>query len=274
MSERALVAVSFGTSHRDAIESCIAPCEAALSAAFPDYRLVRAFSSSIVRRILAERDGLSVPSPEEAYRALAEEGCAVVLVQSLLMIPGEEYEKKIVAPLRYLGRSFATLSIGRPLLPGAGARLASVLEAFRARRDAGADLVLMGHGSRHEADVFYAGLQRLVDAAGFPIHLGTVEGSLGLDAVLARLETAAAGGRGRRLVLAPFMLVAGDHVRKDMAGPGSESWLSRLRMEGYATEPSLEGLGACDAIRNLFVESARKTATDLAPPDQDFLMSI
>jgi sirohydrochlorin cobaltochelatase len=274
MSAKALVAASFGTSHRDAIESCIAPCEKALAAAFPDYSLVRAFSSSIVRRILAERDGLFVPSPEEAYRALAEEGSAVILVQSLLMIPGEEYEKKIVAPLRCLGGSFAKLSIGRPLLPGAGARLASVLEDFRARRDAGADLVLMGHGSRHEADVFYAGLQRLVDAAGFPIHLGTVEGSLGLDAVLARLETAAVGGRGRRFILAPFMLVAGDHVRSDMAGPGPESWLARLGTAGYAVEPSLEGLGSHEAVQDLFVESARSAATAFSAPGYDRLMSI
>lgn len=269
MSERALVAASFGTSHRDAIESCIAPCEAALSAAFPDHRIVRAFSSSIVRRILAERDGLFVPSPEEAYRALAEEACEIVLVQSLLVIPGEEYEKKITGPLRELGRSFAKLSIGHPLLPGAGARLASVLEDLRARLDPGADLVLMGHGSRHEADVLYTGLQRLIDAAGFPIHLGTVEGTLGIDEVLARLESSVAGSRGRRLILAPFMLVAGEHVRKDMAGPGPESWLRRLETAGYAVEPSLEGLGSHEAVRDLFVESARKAAIGLAAPSQD-----
>lgn len=162
-----------------------------------------------------------------------------------------------MAPLRELGRSFAKLSVGRPLLPGAGARLASVLENLRARRDVGADLVLMGHGSRHEADLLYAGLQRLIDAAGFPIHLGTVEGSLGLDAVLSRLE---ARGRGKRLILAPFMLVAGDHVRIDMAGAGPESWLSRLGAAGYEVEPGFEGLGSHGAVQDLFVESARSAA--------------
>lgn len=264
MHDRALVAVSFGSTHLDAIESSIAPCEAALAAAFPDRRCLRAFTSSIVRRRLRESRGLGVPSPAEAFEALARKGCRDILVQPLLIVPGEEYVGKILEPLEAGVSGIELVHVGGSLLPAAGLRLASLLEDFRRLTDPGADLVLMGHGTSHGADACYRELQARLDEAGHPIHIGTVEGSLGLASVLARLEPGGSGSsRGpgrttRRLILAPLMLVAGEHARVDMAGPEPESWLSRLRAERYATDAVLEGLGSAPAIQGLFVEAAQR----------------
>ena len=53
MTERAVLAVSFGTSHRDTLEKNIAAIEAELAAAFPERTVRRAFTSGMILRKLA-----------------------------------------------------------------------------------------------------------------------------------------------------------------------------------------------------------------------------
>ena len=36
-----------------------------------------------------------------------------------------------------------------------------------------------------------------------------------------------------KVVLAPFMIVAGDHAKNDMAGDDPESWYSQFKAQGY-----------------------------------------
>ena len=61
----------------------------------------------------------------------------------------------------------------------------------------------------------------------------------------------------RRVVLLPFMIVAGDHAKNDMAGPDPDSWRSRLEAAGYGTECVLRGLGEDEAVRAMFVAHAQ-----------------
>ena len=51
MTERAVLAVSFGTSHRDTLEKNIAAIEAELAAAFPERTVRRAFTSGMILRL-------------------------------------------------------------------------------------------------------------------------------------------------------------------------------------------------------------------------------
>ena len=47
----------------------------------------------------------------------------------------------------------------------------------------------------------------------------------------------------KKIVLAPFMIVAGDHAQNDLAGADPDSWMNRLSSEGYEVTPVLKGLG-------------------------------
>ena len=62
----------------------------------------------------------------------------------------------------------------------------------------------------------------------------------------------------RKVYLAPFMVVAGDHALNDMAGDDEDSWKSRLTAAGYEVECILKGLGEFEALRKLFSEHAEK----------------
>ena len=57
-----------------------------------------------------------------------------------------------------------------------------------------------------------------------------------------------------KVVLAPFMIVAGDHAKNDMAGDDPESWYSQFKAAGYEVEPVVKGLGEYPGIRKLLVE--------------------
>ena len=57
-----------------------------------------------------------------------------------------------------------------------------------------------------------------------------------------------------KVILAPFMIVAGDHAKNDMAGDDPESWHSQFKSAGYEVEPVLKGLGEYSGIRKILVE--------------------
>ena len=60
----------------------------------------------------------------------------------------------------------------------------------------------------------------------------------------------------RKVTLAPFMIVAGDHAQNDLAGDEEGSWKSILEADGYAVKTDLRGLGDMDAVRELFTAHA------------------
>ena len=72
MTERAVLAVSFGTSHRDTLEKNIAAIEAELAAAFPERTVRRAFTSGMILRKLAG-EGTHIDNvPEDSWRRRLE----------------------------------------------------------------------------------------------------------------------------------------------------------------------------------------------------------
>ena len=56
-----------------------------------------------------------------------------------------------------------------------------------------------------------------------------------------------------KVVLAPFMIVAGDHAKNDMAGDDPESWYSQFKEAGYEVEAVIKGLGEYPGIRKILV---------------------
>ena len=91
--KKAILAVSFGTTFPDTLEKNIAAIEADLAAAFPDRALRRAFTSGMVIRRLAERDGVEVDTVAQALDRLRREGFSDVVIQATHVMNGEEYDK-------------------------------------------------------------------------------------------------------------------------------------------------------------------------------------
>ena len=124
--------------------------------------------------------------------------------------------------------------------------------------DDGEMLVLMGHGTDHHANSAYPTLEYTFHALGYSqVLVGTVESFPELKNVMAKLKIA---GK-KKVALMPFMLVAGDHAKNDMAGE-EDSWKSQLEEEGYEVRVIMKGLGEFRGIRQIFVEHIEDTRLD------------
>ncbi|MCD8221623.1 MAG: precorrin-2 C(20)-methyltransferase [Clostridiales bacterium] len=255
MMKTAVLVISFGTSYQETRERTIGAIEADIRAAFPGYTFRRAFTSPTIRRILRERDGIEIDDVETALTRLVREGFTHVLVQPTHVIRGFEYDR-MMATIRRFRDEFAVFVCGEPLLTDEAdyRRVVEVIgEEFASRRNARTDIILMGHGTEHVANFSYERLQRVFHDAGYPdIQIGTVEASPTCQNML---EIVRSRGR-RRVILAPFLVVAGDHARNDMAGDGEDSWKSRLIRDGCDVTCVLKGLGEYAGIREIYVSHA------------------
>ena len=257
--KKAILAVSFGTSYPDTLLKTIAATEQALAEAFPDWEVRRAFTSGMIIRKLKERDGVEIENVSQAMHRLEQEGYTHVAVQSTHVMHGEEYEKMLSQLEPY--RLRMQISVGMPLLHSEGdyAAVARALLNWLPPMEADEALVLMGHGTTHFANSAYAQMEHMLQGLCDRVYLATVEGYPTLDSVERQL---AKRPDIRRLMLAPFMLVAGDHARNDMSGD-EDSWAEQLKMAGYPVRCILQGLGECPAIRALFAEHCRQAVEAL-----------
>ena len=248
--KQAILAVSFGTTYPDTLEKTIAATEAALAEAYPGWPVYRAFTSGMILKKLRQRDGVEIDNVAQAMARLEREGYTQVAVQSTHVMHGEEYEKMLAQLEPY--KLTMEIAVGAPLLHAQSdyEAVAGALLSWLPLPGDGEALVLMGHGTAHFANSAYAQMEHVLQSRCPRIYIATVEGYPTLDSVAEQLQRQP---EIRRLTLAPFMLVAGDHARNDMAG-GEDSWKETLEAKGYEVRCILQGLGECPDIQKLFVD--------------------
>lgn len=252
---KAILVASFGTSYPETLEKSIAAIEDEIGRAWPDRELRRAFTSSMIINALQERDGIKIDTVEEALDRLAADGFRHVIVQPTHIINGEEYEK-LAGMCKSREGLFAELQIGAPLLSSTDdfLRVIRVLGKEFDRLEQDAALVLMGHGSGHFANSAYAAMDYMFKEQGFPhIFVGTVEAYPDVSTVLKQLAKTGC----RKVLLAPLMVVAGDHATNDMAGDEEDSWKTVFSQAGYQVSTILKGLGEYPDIRSIYVEHSK-----------------
>ena len=232
--KKGILIVSFGTSHLDTLEKTIAVIEREAAEKFPRAGVYRAFTSSVIIRKLKRTAGLAVDTVGEALERMAADGVEEVIVQPTHIINGIENDAMMESLMEHMGL-FRQIRAGKPLLSTVDDYKKSVHAVMtETELDPDEMLVLMGHGQ---------------------VLVGTVESFPELNNVMARLEIS---GK-KKAVLMPFMLVAGDHAKNDMAGE-EDSWKSRLEEEGYEVRVILKGLGELEGIRKIFLEHIEEAA--------------
>lgn len=264
--KKAILVVSFGTSYEDARKATIERIEEDIRDAFPEYHIYRAWTSRMILSILKKRDQLIIPNIQEAMDAMIEDGITEVIVQPTHILDGIENHIMKEEVLSYQ-KHFNSISFGKPLLSSINDAEAVVHAIGKRFQDLGEHtaLVLMGHGTSHQSNQVYEELDQLFKQMGYPyIFLGTVEAHPSVQELIQEIsnygitcESDASGNASvpvKKVKLAPFMIVAGDHAHNDMAGNHPQSWASRFQNAGYEAESILKGLGSYQKIRELFIE--------------------
>ena len=264
-AKKALVVASFGTTFPDTLKNDIEGIENSLKNAFPDRDFHRVFTSNIVKKRIAERDGTIIFDLKTTLDRLAAAGYTDVLVQTTLLTPAEEYTKKILPVIKeyQTKKVFQKLVIGNPLLTedrdftlAAKALKTQMPKKLTAEQT----VVFMGHGSPHMHNVAYDKLQIALDKLNMPAVIGVVEEDdhPNFEDMKAMLEKR----KIKEVILMPLMVVAGDHANNDMAGDEDDSWKNLLAADGYKVSVVLGGIGRNTEIQKLYVEHAKQALKD------------
>lgn len=251
-TKKAILAVSFGTSHSDTRAVTIDAIEQDFQNAFPDYSLYRAWTSKMIIKKLKSRDNIHVNTVKEAMEQMRADGITDVLVQPTHVINGIENDLMKEDALSYR-EFFHSISFGNPLLTteeDSMEVIQAVADEFSGLKEEEV-LVLMGHGTTHYANAIYAALDYTFKDKGYKnIFLGTVEAYPSMESLMRMVKEY----NPSKVILAPFMIVAGDHAKNDMAGDDPESWYSQFKAAGFPVSTVVKGLGEYPGIRRLLVK--------------------
>jgi len=262
-NKKAILLVTFGTSIPEA-QKAFDNIDSTAKKAFPDIPIRWAYTSKIIRAKLAKQ-GKQLDSPELALAKLMEEGYTHVAVLSLHVIPGEEFHalNHNASLFGLMDGGFKRIVVAQPLLSSYNdlERTADVMLKTLPQTRKPQDAVLfMGHGSgKHPADSIYIAMNAILNKKDPYAYLATVEGHPTLDDIVPELTAK----KVKKVFLVPFMTVAGDHARNDMAGDSPESWKSILTSKGFSCEPIFKGMAEYPEIVNIWLDHLKEALEHL-----------
>ena len=249
--KKGILVVSFGTSYEETRKKTIDRIEEDVRESYRDYQVYRAWTSGMIRRKLQKRDGIFIHDVKGAMEQMKQDGIKEVIIQPTHMINGIENQLMTEDVLSYKDE-FEKIEIGAPLLTSQEDSDRVVKAMADIYSPTGEDaLVLMGHGSEHYSNSIYAALDyQFKDEGHSNIFIGTVEAYPAIESLIRQVEK-----RGvKRVILAPFMVVAGDHATNDLAGDEEDSWKKRFEAAGYEVRCVLRGLGEYEEIRDIYMD--------------------
>lgn len=295
----AILLVAFGSTWSNAF-AAFDETKKAYEAAFPNADVYVCFSSDIcINRAEAGENGekRNYYEPRYLLHAIGAAKYAKVTVQSLQVIPGEEFANVVACVKKFANNGYIAgahlddaylqsvkIYLGMPLLndPEEGGdvdKVAAELNKLYKDEAAKGAVAFMGHGNPDSYDTFKANIRytQLEDALqkySKNYYVGTVDMPENYKQdVLARMK--ATGINSGNICLHALMSIAGDHAHNDMAGEGDEywdasepesednSWFEFFNHNGYnATAPVVNGnpLGLLEltGIRQIWINHTKE----------------
>lgn len=243
----AILMVYFGSTHDDTRALTIEPLNQKVKELYPGIEVRDAFTSRMVIRRLKDK-GVEKQNPVEALSKLKAEGFTHIIIQSANIIEGIEMEA-LRREVAAMANQFKDIRIGNPLLY-APEDYEAVIKVLANSSETEKAIIWVGHGTYTPATAQYAMLDYMLNAKGYDNYfVTTVEGYPSFDDMMAKLEKSGT----KKVVLRPFMFVAGDHAKNDIAGDMKES----LEAKGYQVEVIMEGLGQNEGIQKIFMDHIR-----------------
>ena len=241
--------VHFGTTFDDTRKNTIDAVNDEAKKEFPNMEIREAYTSRIIMRRLKER-GIVKDNPAEALDKLAKEGYTHIIVQPTNVINGVE-SKTLEQQLEMYKDKFKEIRTGSALL-SAPEDYKAVAEIINKEVGELADdeaVVLVGHGTHDSGNAAYPAMDYTAKSMGYKFYVGTIEGFPEFDDVVRGLKK----DNIKKVILMPFMFVAGDHANNDIA----VDWKEALEKEGFIVEVKLTSLGMMEDIRKMFIDHAK-----------------
>ena len=252
----AVLLVAFGSTWNNAFLAFDAT-KAAYEKAFPESDVYICFSSDIcINRASAgenvDDNGKIVKrdyyEPRYLLHAIGAAKYSKIYVQSLQVIPGEEFAAVVASVKKFMNNGYITsahlddaylaklaedeaIFLGMPLLNNPEEdvpEVAKQLNALYANEAKEGTVAFMGHGNPDNYDTFkanvrYTQLEQALQKYSPNYFVGTVDMPDNYkENVMERMEEK--GITNGKVFLHALMSIAGDHAHNDMAGEGDEYW--------------------------------------------------
>lgn len=264
----AIVLASFGSTVKEARDVEAAFVREAQKR-YPENRVILANTARIVMAKNA-KEGILVPSLFKALADLADEGCGNVVVQSLQLIPGAEFEgmAAVAKAQENLPKGLANITVGASLLASnedCEAAAAALAASLPKERKANEPVIFVGHGTHHGiGGMVYPALQWHMANRDAKLFISTIEGTPDQEATLKALGKPA--DKNAVVWVAPLLGLAGDHAVNDLYGDEEDSWKSVLTKEGWQVKEAFTPLYAIPAIRDIWFAHLDAALASLASP--------
>ncbi len=291
-SKNAIVLAMFGTSVESGLKGIMNVYDKTTKT-YPFCKVMLSFTSAFLCNMWQKRsvnpsylldhghvpeEILAIKGPLAVIAGLQEQGYRKIVVQAVHIAPAEEYldlvsyieALQFIRTVKFKNRPFHELILGRPALGALVSdqysysndirRLATVLagDVDMAAQENRA-LVYLAHGNETISTSGYylelaARLKELYKDV--PVFFGAMEGFPSYKDVLQQLKS-----RGiSKILLKPFMLTAGMHAIRDMAG-SKDSWQTLFEQQEIDVKSVLTGLGEQDSFADIFVNHIADAAS-------------
>lgn len=251
-NKKALLMVHFGTTHDDTRELTINKMNKKFSKKFTDYDFYEAYTSRIILKKLKDRDFLK-DNPIKALEKIVANGYKELIVQSSHVILGIEYDN-VVEEINLFKDQFESIKIGKPLLSTLEdyKKIAETLIKYYVPKEKKHALVLVCHGTDSPMGAAYPMLEYIFnDMDHENVFVVSTKTYPLMENLLKKLKKNGI----KEVSLAPFMFVAGEHAKNDMAIDYKEE----LEENGFIIKDIfLKGLGEFDEIQDIFLEHLEK----------------
>lgn len=230
---------------------------------FPDVEIDTAYTSHYVRKKLCEMDGDCDLSIQQKLDSLIEHGVTHVVIQSLHVIPGTEFNT-ITRMLKKMenDKNYQLKAVyGKPLLYNENAmnEVANMIVGMPPERDDSSEaLILVAHGSKHSGEI-YKQFQDILENKGHNTYMGKINTPQDIHDICTKIQDSGL----KTAYLLPFLFGAGNHVQSDMAGEDEDSWKSVVNSYGIDVRPVVKGLGEFNIFADRWMSNLRRAFHDL-----------
>lgn len=238
-----IILTAFGTTAK--AFSTYEKMDAIFQAVFPENPIHWAYSSRMVKHAMKKK--LDLKDPLQTAQMLVEQGHAWVVMQSLHLICGHEFDRLVGERDHVDIRS----AVGLPLLTSHTdyEKTAKALGSL-VPDDPNQAVVFVGHGTDHPAWTAYPALEAVFRKQyNDRIYVGVVEDFPGMDYTLARIKK----DGYQKVTLVPLMLVAGVHFQEDLTRE-EDSWQKTFERSGIEVSLVDQGIGRIDGITKIFCD--------------------
>lgn len=243
--KKAIVMVYFGTTHNDTRTKTIDILNNEIKNEFKEYDIFEAYTSRIILKKLKNM-GIEKKTPIEIFNFLSENHYEEVLVQPTYIISGMEFDN-LLKEVNNAKDNFNKIIVGKPLLesPQDYREIVNTFKNLVPNKENEA-LVLTCHGTDSPSGASYPMLEYMFAEKDFEnIYTVSTKTFPLIENVTKKMIK-----KGITTIdIIPFMFVAGEHAKNDMAVKFKEYFeKNNIKVRNI----SLKGLGEYKEIREIF----------------------